>query len=139
MKKLYYRQMESQRKAAKFLKNISRVLTPTLALAWYKPTTVYIFYKAKAAIANHNRFFSNNDHLAIYTDWNDAQNKIGVSTVTIFTLEKKESCLGSNQKFIVYFEKLYGLWMALELIVEDKKGPKIFIFTDNQAAIFFLK
>ncbi len=55
----------------------------------------------------------------------------------MFTPEKKESCLGSNQEFIVYFEKLYGLWMALELIAEDKKSLKIFIFTDNQAAIFF--
>ncbi len=58
---------------------------------------------------------------------------------TPLVAQKKQTCLGSNQEFIVYFEKQYRLRMALEFIVKDNGSQKAFIFIDNQAAIFFLK
>ena len=99
---------------------------------------------AKDAIANQNRLILNNSHLAIYTDGSGIQNKTGASAVTMFTpwegatplvARKKQACLGSDQEFTVYFGELYGLWMALDLIAEDNRGRKTFVFTVNQAAI----
>ena len=48
---------------------------------------------------------------------------------------EKRKCIGSDQQFKVYFGELYGLFMALALVVEDNSNQKVLIFTDNQAAI----
>ena len=52
-----------------------------------------------------------------------------------FVAREKRACIGSDQQFTVYFGELYGLLMALDLIVEDNSDGKVLIFTDNQAAI----
>ncbi len=40
----------------------------------------------------------------------------------------RQAWLGSDQEFTVYFDELYGLWMALELIAEDNSGRKTVVF-----------
>ena len=48
---------------------------------------------------------------------------------------EKRVCIGSDQQFTVYFGELYGLLIALDLVVEDNNNQKVLIFADNQAAI----
>ena len=45
--------------------------------------------------------------------------------------------IGSDQQFTIYFGELYGLLMALDLVVEANSNQKVLIFTDNQANITF--
>ena len=54
-----------------------------------------------------------------------------------FVAREKRACIGSNQQFMVYFGEVYGLLMALDIVVEDNSHQKVLIFTDNQAAITF--
>ena len=49
--------------------------------------------------------------------------------------DKTSFLIGVLTNTCVVFGELYGLLMALELIVEDNGDGKVLIFTDNQAAI----
>ncbi len=86
------------------------------------------------------------NYLAIYTDGNRINRRIGASAVTIFSPwpgacllveREKRACIRSDQQFTVYFGELYVLFIALDLVVEDNSNQKLLIFTDNQAAITF--
>lgn len=56
--------------------------------------------------------------------------RIGASAVTVFSpwpracalvAREKRACIGSDKQFTVYFGELYGLLMALDLVVEDNR------------------
>ncbi len=88
------------------------------------------------------------NHLAIYIDDSEINGQIAVSAVTMFSPwpwahplvpREKRGCIGSDQQFTVYFGELYGLLIALDLVVEDNSNQKVLIFTDNQAAFTFSK
>ncbi len=86
------------------------------------------------------------NYLAIYTDGNGINGGIGASAVTMFSLwpgapslvtRGKHACIRSDQQFTVYFGELYGLFMALDLVIEDNSNQKVLIFIENQAVITF--
>lgn len=110
----------------------------------YKHPTVHISASAELAISKHKSLTTSSNYLAIYTDGSGIKGCIGASAVTIFNpwpgaprfvAREKHAFTGSDQQFTVYFGELYGLLMALDLIVDDNSNRKALIFRDNQAAI----
>ena len=125
------------------LKTLERRI-PFPTLPWYKPLTVHISASAELAISNHNFLMISGNYLTIYTDGRRINGRIRAFAVTMLSpwpgaspliAREKRAYIGSDQQFTVYFGELYGLLMALDLVVEDKSNQKILIFTDNQAAI----
>ena len=125
------------------LKTLERRI-PFPTLPWYKPPTIHISASAELEISSHNSLTTTSNYLAIYTDGSGIKGRIDASAVTMFgpwpgvralDAREKRACIGSDQQSTIYFGKLYALFMALGLVVEDNSNQKVLIFTDNQAAI----
>ena len=108
--------------------------------------TSYRPHQRKRRTGNLKPQFSHDKRqlFTIYTDGSGINGRIGASAVTMFSpwpgarplvAREKRACIGSDQQFTAYFGELYGLLMALDLVVFNNSNQKVLIFTDNQAAI----
>ncbi len=127
------------------LKTLDRHITFP-SLPWYQPPIVHISASAKLAISNDDSLMTSGNYWAIHTSDIRINGRIEASSVTMFSpwpearqlvVREKHACIASDQQFTVYFGELYGLLMALDLVVEDNSNKKVRIFIENQVAMTY--
>ena len=110
---------------------------PFIFPPWWEPPTVFIAKDADTATKEHWDTVRQG-HLAIYTDGSGIQENIGASAVSLDGRLRDQACLGTNKHHSVPQAELYGILMALKLVI-DSQGQldliPVTIFSDSQNAV----
>ena len=72
--------------------------------------------------------------LIIYINDSSINEKIVTLTISLFINKKYSTCLRSNNRYTVYLDKLYNIYLILKITTKNS-NYKIIIFTDNQITI----
>lgn len=111
---------------------------PFVVEPWWVPPTIHIAPDRPQSITEHNELVQDDQILPIYTDGSGHRKRVGSAAIipSVQGALKKAylGCLIS--KHSVYAAELYGILMALQLVLEHLPlRRKVIIFTDNHAAI----
>ncbi|KAK7433457.1 reverse transcriptase, partial [Colletotrichum acutatum] len=115
-------------------------IPPFITPPWWQGPRVHIAGGTEQAEKEHERCLENNTDAAhIYTDGSGIDGQIGAAAVCTTTQQTRKSHMGDDTTSTVYAGELQGIVLALEMAQADKENgndrSKVFIHTDNQAAI----
>ncbi|KAK0369062.1 zinc knuckle [Colletotrichum limetticola] len=115
-------------------------IPPFITPPWWQGPRIHIAGGTEQAEKEHERCLENNTDAAhIYTDGSGIDGQIGAAAVCTTTQQTRKSHMGDDTTSTVYAGELQGIVLALEMAQADKESgnsrSKIFIHTDNQAAI----
>ncbi|TKA77911.1 hypothetical protein B0A49_04302 [Cryomyces minteri] len=111
---------------------------PFVAEPWWVPPAIHIAPNRPQSIVEHNEIIRDLQILPVYTDGSGYKKRVGsAATIPSIPGATKKAFLGSlTDKHSVYAAELYGILMALQLLLEYLPTRKeVVIFTDNHAAI----
>ncbi len=131
---------------AVFNKNLDRFEFQVFffVILWWKSSIIIIANSSKIAIITHDQIMKKCNHLIIFTNETNINNRIDASTMTIvfsmsimisIMMNKKQIYLKSFTKIIIYFEKIVKLNLVLNITKNHFKNRFIVIFTNCQIAI----
>ena len=105
--------------------------------------------KNEKIIETHDHILNDSNNITIYIDDNDINNTIEIATVwtieindeklTRISIYNKTTLIDAMHEYTIYFEKLYDIFMILELVKTNEylnDDESIHIFVDNQTALF---
>ena len=105
--------------------------------------------KNEKVIEIHDHILNDSNNITIYIDDSDINNTIEIATVwtieindeklTRISVYNKATLIDAMHEYTIYFEKLYGILMTLELVKTNEylnDDESIHIFVDNQTALF---
>lgn len=111
---------------------------PFVAEPWWVPPAIHIAPDRPQSITEHNELVQDPRVLPVYTDGSGYKKRVGsAATIPLIPGALKKAFLGCLvSKHSVYAAELYGILMALQLVLEQLPSRKeVIIFTDNHAAI----
>ncbi|OHW97033.1 reverse transcriptase [Colletotrichum incanum] len=115
-------------------------IPPFVTPPWWQGPRIHIAEGAEKAEKEHQRCLEQNAGAAhIYADGSGINGQIGAAAVCTTTQQTSKSHMGNDTTSTVYAGELQGIVLALEMAQADKQNgnhrSKVFIHTDNQAAI----
>lgn len=115
-------------------------IPPFITPPWWQGPRIHIAGGTEQAEKEHERCLEKNTDAAyIYTDGSGIDGQIGAAAVCTTTQQTRKSHMGDDTTSTVYAGELQGIVLALEMAQADKGNgnhrSKVFIHTDNQAAI----
>ncbi|KAK1471623.1 zinc knuckle, partial [Colletotrichum abscissum] len=115
-------------------------IPPFITPPWWQGPRIHIAGGTEQAEKEHERCLEKNTDAAhIYTDGSGIDGQIGAAAVCTTTQQTRKSHMGDDTTSTVYAGELQGIVLALEMAQADKENgnhrSKVFIHTDNQAAI----
>ncbi|KAK0368799.1 reverse transcriptase [Colletotrichum limetticola] len=115
-------------------------IPPFITPPWWQGPRIHIAGGTEQAEKEHERCLEKNTDAAhIYTDGSGIDGQIGAAAVCTTTQQTRKSHMGDDTTSTVYAGELQGIVLALEMAQADNKNgnhrSKVFIHTDNQAAI----
>ncbi|OHW95426.1 reverse transcriptase [Colletotrichum incanum] len=115
-------------------------IPPFVTPPWWQGPRILIAGGAEQAEKAHQRCLEQSTNAAhIYTDGSGINGQVGAAAVCTTTEQTRKSYMGDDTTSTVYAGELQGIVLALEMAQADKENgnhrSKVFIHTDNQAAI----
>ena len=111
------------------------IITPFAAPPWWIPPKVQLDCNKEAAEKAHKALIETTNALLIYTDGSGINGKIGAAAVS--PNQTVRSYLGPSTSFTVYSGELYGMALAMIMVLQSQEPPpkQLIVCIDNQAAI----
>ncbi|WQF90359.1 Putative reverse transcriptase domain, ribonuclease H domain, ribonuclease H-like superfamily [Colletotrichum destructivum] len=115
-------------------------ILPFVTPLWWQGPRIHIVGGAEQAEKEHQRCLEQSTNaFHIYTDGSGIDGQIGAAAVCTTTQQTSKSHMGDDTTSTVYAGELQGIILALKMAQADKQNgnqrSKVFIHTDNQAAI----
>jgi ribonuclease HI len=98
-------------------------------------TTTGILPTAEEATRVHDELTQAPGCIHIYTDGSGIDDRVGAAAYCTQTGEIRQAFMGTNHTSTVYAGEVYGLVMALQMVVAADRLCPVYIFSDNQTAV----
>lgn len=103
--------------------------TPTLG------TATGVLPSAEEATKAHDELIKPPGCIHIYTDGSGVNDRVGAAAFCSQTGEIRQAFMGTKHASTVYAGEVYGLVMALRMVVAMDRICSVYIFSDNQTAV----